>query len=256
MISRQFVITVAAGKRLIAKAIVKEPAIQDALKSGTIVIVAGTTNGYIVEELFSYIGIDEDFKRNNFFRGITVPPLKPVKENGRMPDESGFPGDVILVNGTWKKGLTIFDVIDDLKEGDIILKGANALDLNRRKAAVLIGDLKAGTIGAAFQAVVGRRVRLILPVGAEKRVIGDLDDLAIKLNTPGAMGHRLMPVPGQVVTELDAISMLTNAKAELIAAGGVHGAEGGIRLLVSGKPEQFEEAVRIIKTVENEPPFE
>jgi hypothetical protein len=256
MISKQSVITVAAGKRLIGKAIVKEPTIQKALKSGTIVIVAGTTNGYIVEELFSSIGIIEDFRRSNFFRGITMPPSKPTKENGRIPDESGFPGDVILVNGIWKKGLTIFDVIDDLKEGDIILKGANALDFKKRKAAVLIGDPKAGTIGVAIQAVVGRRVRLILPVGVEKRVTDDLDDLALRLNTPGAMGHRLMPAPGEVVTEIDAISMLTGATAELIAAGGVLGVEGCIRLLVSGAPEQVEEAMRIIKTVENEPPFE
>lgn len=256
MISKQFVITVAAGKRLIGKAIAKDPAIQDALKSGIIVIVAGTTNGYVVEELFSSLGVNEDFKRSNFFRGITMPPLKPMKETGRIPDESGFPGDVILVNGAWQKGLTIFDVIDDLKEGDIILKGANALDLKRRKAAVLIGDPKAGTIGTAFQAVVGRRVRLIIPVGVEKRVTGDLDELALNVNTPGANGHRLLPVQGQVVTEIDAISMLTGATAELVAAGGVHGAEGSVRLAVSGEPEQVETAMGIIKTVKNEPPFE
>jgi hypothetical protein len=41
----QFLITPAAGKRLIAKALAKHPAINEALASGTIVIIAGTTNG-------------------------------------------------------------------------------------------------------------------------------------------------------------------------------------------------------------------
>jgi len=40
-----------------------------------------------------------------------------------------------------------------LKEGDIILKGANALDMSRRQAAILIGHPKAGTIGIVLQAV-------------------------------------------------------------------------------------------------------
>jgi len=47
------------------------------------------------------------------------------------------------------------------------LKGANALDLTRHQAAILIGHPKAGTIGTILPAVVGRRVKLILPVGLE-----------------------------------------------------------------------------------------
>jgi hypothetical protein len=68
-----------------------------------------------------------------------LPPWQETTAEGRLPDESGFPGDVIGVNGVWQRGRTIFDVVDDLREGDVILKGANALDLERRRAAVLIG---------------------------------------------------------------------------------------------------------------------
>ena len=52
---KQFVITPAAGKRLIAKALVTHSAIQAALKSGTVVIIAGTTNGYVAEEILKSI---------------------------------------------------------------------------------------------------------------------------------------------------------------------------------------------------------
>jgi hypothetical protein len=253
---KQFVITPAAGKRLIAKALASHPAILSALESGTVVIVAGTTNGYVAEEVLMRIGQVEGFVKKRFFRGITLPPSRPRTESGRLIDESRFPGDVIVFKGLWQKGKTIFDVVDDLKEGDIILKGANALDITRRRAAILVGDPKAGTIGVALQAVVGRRVQLILPVGLEKRVSGDLDTLAAKLNAPGTHGPRLFPVPGQVFTETDAITLLSGATAELVAGGGVCGAEGSIWLAISGEMNQLEAVDSLIKSIGSEPAFE
>ncbi len=252
---KQFIITPAAGKRLIGKALAAHPAILKAIESGTVAIIAGTTNGYVAEELLSDIGQIEGFSKNAFFRGITLPPTCSTTKNGRRPDESGFPGDVIIVNGTWQRGKTIFDVADDLKEGDVILKGANALDLQRKRAAILIGHPKAGTIGVALQAVTGRRVRLILPVGMEKCVPGDLDRLAVKLNSPGSDGARLLPVPGEVFTEIDAVNLLTGATAEIIAGGGVCGAEGSVRLAVSGDKSQLESADALLRSVSLEPMF-
>jgi hypothetical protein len=111
---RQFVLTPAAGKRLIAKALIAHPAIQTAFRSGTVVIIAGTTNGYVAEEILASIGQSEGFSRRRFFRGITLPPCQPTTEIGMLADQSGFPGDVLIVNGIWEKGKTIFDVADDL----------------------------------------------------------------------------------------------------------------------------------------------
>ena len=96
-----------------------------------------------------------------------------------------------------------------------------------------------------MQAVIGRRVRLIVPVGLEKRINGNLDELAAKLNAPGANGLRLLPIPGQVFTEIDALAQLTGAAAELFAAGGVCGAEGGVWLAVNGQLSQEEAAGKL-----------
>lgn len=251
---KQFVITPAAGKRLIGKAIVKHAAVAAALKKGTVVIIAGTTNGYVAEEILLTLGLAGEFKKNRFFRGITLPPIRPTKD-GRLPDESAFPGDVVIKAGVWQKGKTIFDVVDDLKEGDVILKGVNAIDLIQKRGAILIGHPKAGTIGVSLQAVAGRRVRLILPVGLEKRVAENLDELAEKMNEPGAQGARLLPVPGEIFTELDAIALLTGATAQLVAAGGVCGAEGSVWLAISGEPAQENAAAALLKSVADEPAF-
>ncbi len=234
---KQFIITSSAGKRLIAKGLTQTPSVVNVLKKGTLVIIAGTTNGYVAEEILKSLGA-EGFSRDHFFRGITLPPCEAVTKEGRLSDESKFPGDVVIVNGVWAKGKSIENVVDTLKEGDVILKGANALDLQRRQAAVLIGHPKAGTIALSLHAVAGRRVKLIVPVGLEKRVDSDLYALANKLNSPGASGYRLLPVPGQVFTEIDAMTLLTGVEAEMIAAGGVRGAEGSVLIAVSGTASQ------------------
>ncbi|MFC1909030.1 hypothetical protein ACFLXD_04145 [Chloroflexota bacterium] len=252
---KQFIITSSAGKRLIGKAIVELPVIKSALQCGTVVIVAGTTNGYVAEEILTTLGEKNDFKRGRFFRGITLPPTYKTAETGRLSDESEFPGDVVIKDGAWQHGKTIDDVADELQEGDIIIKGANALDPVRKRAAVLVGHRQGGTITVALHSVVGRRVRLIIPVGLEKRIYGDLDDMAKQLNIPGVNGLRLLPVPGEVFTEIDSLSLLADVTAKLIAAGGVCGAEGSIRLAISGTTEAEIAAEKILQSVASEPEF-
>jgi hypothetical protein len=252
---QQILLTPAAGKRLIGQALAAHPAIREKLTEGTVVIIAGTTNGYIAEEILASIGAGHGLKRNRFIRGITLPPGYKVSAQGRLPDERKFPGDVVIQKGVWLPGKTINDVADSLKEGDIILKGANALDIVHKRAAVLIGNPTGGTIVPSLKALIGRRVRLILPVGLEKRIPGDLDVLANQINLPGAPGWCLLPVSGEVFTEIDALSLLTGVRAEIFAAGGICGAEGSVYLLISGTASQEKAAGKIVKSIASEPPF-
>ena len=178
------------------------------------------------------------FLRSGFFHGVTLPPDQAVTSEGRLSDRSEFPSDVVIARKVWQKGKTIFDIADNFKEGDVIINSANAVDLLRKHAALLIGHPKAGTIGVALQAVAGRRVKLVIAVGLEKRVYSDLCCLVEKVNTPGAGSYRLFPILGKVITEIEAIRLLTGATAEAIACGGVCGAEGSCWLAVSGTNAQ------------------
>ncbi|NLM27085.1 MAG: hypothetical protein GX211_02780 [Clostridiaceae bacterium] len=253
IVTRQFIITPEAGKRLIAKAFVYIPEILRALKNHTIVVVAGTTNGYVARELLNHIEQSDGFKSEHFYRGITLPP-RYSSDNTEKPDsETQFPGDVVIEKGIWLKGKTIFDVSKNLDKGDIIIKGANAVDMINRKAAVLIGHSEGGTVMAAISAVIGKRAVLYIPVGLEKRVPGNLDLIAAKVNSPNSSGPRLFPISGNIITELDAIRIITGAEAEIIAAGGVHGAEGCCYVAVSGGEDQVENAAEIIKSAYIEP---
>jgi len=248
---KQFIITPSMGKRLIAKGMTQHPRLCHAMKHGRIVIIAGSTNGYIAEEILTEIGEVDAFTRVGFRRGTVVPPDFTGIADTKLQ------GDVILTGGQWRqedRGKTIFDVASNLVAGDVVLKGGNAVNIQSGQAAVYIGHPQAGTIGAVLPGVFGRRVQLIVPIGLEKRVFEDLALLAASVNDPQAEGPRLLPMPGEIFTELNAIATLTGAKARLVAGGGIYGAEGCIWIGVEGQAEQIRQAEKIIESLADEPP--
>jgi len=252
---RQYPLTVAAGKRLIAKAMLVHPAINTTLANGKLVIVAGTTNGYIAEEILLSLGQSVGFSRRHFFRGITVSPAWITGPQNKLPDGSAFPGDIVLHKGVWKRTETIFNVAPKLDENDLILKGANAVDLLNKHAASYVDHPETGPVGAVLSATLGKRTRLILPVGLEKRVPGNLATLANHLSEANAKGPRLCVLPGEVFTEIDAIRLLTGATAEIVAAGGVAGGEGCTWLAITGNQDELTAMDNLMRTIHAEPAF-
>ncbi|MEJ6952414.1 hypothetical protein [Natronospora cellulosivora (SeqCode)] len=252
---KQYLITPAAGKRIIAKAMLRIPSISEALKERTIVIIAGTTNGYVAEEFLKSINQIDDFSRERFFRGVNLPPGYKLSDTGRLDDESKFPGDVIIEKGKLIKGKTIFDVADSLDKGDIIIKGANAVNLETEQAALYIGHPAAGTILPTYQTVFGKRVELYLPVGLEKRISGNINKIARVLNSQEASGPRYMPINGNIITELQAINILSGAETEIVAGGGICGAEGCYWIAVSGSSEQIQIVDELIDSTKYEENF-
>jgi hypothetical protein len=59
-----------------------------------------------------------------------------------------------------------------------------------------------------------------------------------------------------IITELEAIKIITGAEAELVAAGGVCGAEGSCWIAVTGNHEQLTNVDNLIKSISKEPNFE
>jgi len=253
MKAKQFIVTASMGKRIVAKGAVLHPDLRDVLRKGTLVIVAGSTNGYVAEEILQSIGQAEGFSRAGFRRGTVVPPgFAGLKK-------ADLKGDVVITDGKWREGdrdKTVFDVAGSLKAGDVVLKGGNAVNLASGQAAVYIGDPSSGTAGAILPVVYGRRVKLIVPIGLEKRVTDDIDTLASDINDTGTEGPRFMPLPGGILTELEAIKLLTGCKARLAAGGGIYGAEGSVWLVVKGSDGELAAAEKLLDSVSQEPPCE
>ena len=242
---KQFYLTPAEGKRLIAKALASDERVMAAAKEHTLVIISGTTNGYIAEEVMNKLGI-EPLNRMSFFRGIFKGP--------KGKDLTGIPQDIVIRSGELLYGRTIDDIEPELKAGDMILKGANAVYLKDRQAGVVIGNSAYGTLVPVSRAYFGRRVEVIIPVGLEKRVESPITTLMSFVNASDCSGTRLALAPGELYTELDALESL-GVKACLLAAGGVAGFEGSVMLGLEGDEMTMAAAEALIKAVKGEPVF-
>ena len=243
----QFYLTPAAGKALIGKAVAALPDVQKAVAEHMVVVVAGTTNAPVAYELLKSIGEQEGFCAKNFFRGITAPAGAKAKTE--------FIGDVVICKGKWLRGKTLYDVADEMGKGDIYFKGANAVNLQEGQAGVLLGNPAAGTVMPIFTAVYGKRAKLYVPVGVEKRVDAPISLLVDRINDGESEGLRMAPLPGEVVTEIEAIEILTGARAMLVGSGGVLGAEGGAYFLAEGTEEELAALKKVLEMVKDEPAF-
>jgi hypothetical protein len=243
------VLTVAEGKRLIAKAVAALPVVQKALKEGTVIVTTGTTNTYVAEEL-----LGEKIEPGRFVTGVTY----PAKGGSKLKPKGDFVPVIVFRGGKWDKDMTLETALKVLKAGDVVIKGANMLDHDAGVAGVLIGHPTAGTIGQVMPYVVARKAHLVIPVGLEKECPGSGRDIADRMREPvktlGRMPSMFL-VTGTIVTELEALSTLCGVEAFQVAAGGVGGAEGSRWILFRGTREQVTKTQEFLKGILGEPNF-
>ena len=238
-------LTVAESKRLIAKGISNHPQVKAAIERGTIVITNGTTNTYIAEEL-----VDLNEPRGSFVTGHIVPQNRESISKGltMLPY-------ITLIDGK-RVELSSDEAVKRTQKGDIILKGANLLNYEKKQAGVCIG----GESGGTMTRIRGTEAHIIVPVGLEKEVFGDLSDYE-KLfeNRP----EQITPVPRvwlhsedvEIFTEIEAIKTVAEVNVVPYAAGGVAGSEGGISLAIYGTKEEVQKALDFVQAVQGETPF-
>jgi len=244
---KSFVLTVAESKRLIARGIKQHPAVVAALKDGIVAVAKGTTNAYVVEELTG-----RPIHKPHYCTGVT----KPARGAEQALTENKLP-DLVLRKGVPVEGVTAVGIAAEMGPADVFIKGANAVNHERRQAGILIGHPTGGTIGAVLGTLVSRRAVLLIPVGLEKSIPGDIHEIHRGMASAGPTGSgpMLWPVDGVIFTEIEAIELLSGARAVLIGAGGIAGAEGSVRLSVCGTREEVSRAEAAIEAVLGEPPF-
>ena len=250
-VQAQVILTVSEGKRLIAKAVAQMPVVKKALQDGSVIIGRGTTNTYVAEELTG-----QKIAHGAYVIGWTGPD-----RGGKALDSKERMDDIVLVKGKAQPGLSMDDALKALKPGDVVIKGANALDREHKTAGVLIGggpNSSSGTTGKFMSVVVARKAHLIIPIGLEKQVDGDVVDIANRMREPLESLNEIpsmFVLNGHIVTEVEALELLTGVSVFQAAAGGVGGAEGAARLICRGTREQVKQALGIVESIQGEPPF-
>jgi len=254
------ILTVAESKRLIGKAVAQMPIVKNALANGMVIIIKGTPNAYVAEEITG-----TKVKHGEFVTGR----VEPEKGAKLLPVNAAAP-HLVLEKGK-VVNLSLPDAAKKLKPGDVVIKGANALDYKNKVAATTILDPFGGTLGATWPISIARKVHVVIPVGLDKVVAGDVVDLTLKMREPietltAPAGTPPLPFPGdvipsmwlltgEIVTELEAINILTGATAFQSSGGGISGAEGAVWIVFRGTRDQVQKALDLTRSIHGEPPY-
>ena len=242
------VLTPSESKRLLAKAVVALPEVQNAFKNGTIIIGKGVTNAFITEELL----------------GFPVEPKGALTVGlvcgGITEAHAGPPATTahVIRKGNVVEGADSNVEILSFGPDDVYVKGANAVD-REGNVGVLSSTYKGGTIGMVWPVVTPRGSQLIMPVGLEKMVPSVMTAAQhsgifhFKWST--GLPVKLIPVPlGKVVTEIEAFAVLAGVRAYHLASGGIGGSEGAVVLSLEGDETSVERAFELVKAIKGEPP--
>jgi hypothetical protein len=247
-ISGAFVLTPAAGKKLIGLAVAAMPEVKNARQNGRLIIANGTTTAYVAEAL-----VGKPMRKFNYCIGLIA--------DGMFAEDVKEDRDPMLM---WRHGeqvsAPLAEFIKEFEPGDVFIKGANAVDPHGHA-----GGLQANPNGGSWGDVIGvltaRGVTCIVPVGLEKMIPSVLDasrlagHFKLKYSLGSPVG--LMPiVTGHVITEIQALEILSGVRASVIAAGGIAGSEGARSFVVQGTEAQLKTCFDHVTRVWKEPATE
>jgi hypothetical protein len=177
-----------------------------------------------------------------------VPEKHPEPEGEKISDK-------IFVRGEVAPQYDRVNAVQNMKKGDIYIKGANVINYWQDMAGILIGGIDGATIGNTIGHIIGKQIHLIIPIGLEKLTFEDINELHKLAAEEDYEGPRLWPITGTIITEIDALNILTGVAAYLYSAGGVAGAEGSVRILVEGDEEEMKETFKLIDSIKGEPRY-
>jgi hypothetical protein len=242
-----FTLTPSESKRLLGKAVAAMPEVQQAKNNGYLIVCRGTTNAFILEEL-----TDKQVTKEKYVSGQVIKGVFCVLGQGlRAKPITFYKGEILDVEpGTVK---------DKLSPGDILIRGANAVDPFGNAGVVLAGP-GGGAMGQFYMAMKTTGIATIYVVGLEK-LIPSVEEAARYGGTMmlgRSIGCRVgmaCVADGRIVTEVEAIDSLFGLKAVHYASGGWGGAEGSVTLIVEGKEDEVNRCLDFIEGIKGEPPL-
>ena len=251
-------LTPTESKKLISHAVLALPEFQKARQKGIIAIHRSSSTYFLYEALTGRR------PEGIWVRGVVSPRGLCVSREGLEQSAKKGPGihDPLATRGNWffkdgclQESTPLGEILDQMTEHDVYIKGANAID-PAGNVAVLYGNPAGGggTIGKVITTQRRIRFHLLLPIGLEKLIpvpISTATKKAAFRKIDLAMGLPcgLIRVPGRKIDEVDALALLCGVEATPIAAGGLGGAEGSVVMAMHGTEEQVRKAFELSRSV-------
>lgn len=245
------------AKRLVAKGVSVLEMVRNAFEKGMIAIANTSTGAYIYEELTGSRMAD----KGRFVCGA----IYPFGMCGTDPKDLLPP--ILLDRGKTvelQKGddcIILTPYVRRMTKDDVFIKSGNMLDPSL-KAAIYVGDPKE-TIRQLLSLIKTRNVNLLVPMTLNKTIPVTIEQAVKACNEnieqieERSMGMvvKVLPLSGQVFTEIDAIKILTGASATPISMGTVRG-DAAVTIILDGPNTSVEAAWRLILEIKGEPPIE
>ena len=246
-----FVLTPAEARRLIAKAVIQMPEFQKAWKDAYVILAGGTTNAFIAQELLN----DPSIEPGRCTVGLSCEGLLCVTE---PESRKSFPNVFYKGQPVDKK---IDEALQDYHADTVILKGANAFDLEGH-VGVITSGFNGGTVPNFIGYMTSKGLKWICPVGYDKlvpsvpaasRALGGASRIDISL---GADPGMYCLSSADIVTEAEAIRMMFHCEAKVVCAGGIGGNEGAHYWAVDGQEADIRALVDYLEEhIKGEPPI-
>ena len=236
------------GKRLIARGVLALPEVKRVLENGWFVVSRGITPSYILEELTG-----QGYDTANCTAGIvTEGRMASVLEDDRL-------GPWVFKNGNLDETPAPV-VLDQFTAYDVSVKGANAVDPDGN-IGVFAADKAGGTVGGIWPTITARGAHWVAPVSLERLIPSVIEAARHCGNnlwdyTMGQSAGFMPVVNALVVTEVQAIELLTGVTAVHVGSGGVAGSEGAVMLALEGEHDVVLKAFELIEDIKGEPQFD
>ncbi len=239
----QFTLTVEEGKELISRAILHHPFFRESHQKGKILLKGGTTVSRIAEKATG----------------------KPLRICGQITPRGTVSGGEdcraahsILIKGKRLQNIdaSIIEESQQLGPDDLVICGANAID-GKGRAALMAGSPGGGNVGQAINSWFVEGTRVIIAVGLEKLIPGDLVEIVNRTGRKKAdiswgMSVGLLLLPGEVFNEIKAVELLSGVSCYALGAGGLGNANGSIVLEATGSTDRINSLVQLLQEIKGE----
>lgn len=236
----QFTLCGRQGRELIALAVYESGLLAPYLESGRVMFKGSATVSCLTRRLAD---VPMRICGRITARGMAGPrrpsegPHFLLYQGGQAQNVDGRAGEILRTFGP----------------GDLFVTGANALDAFGH-AALLIGSPGGGGYGECMGALYTEGAHTLILCSASKLIPGDLARLYAQVSRKDCqfsygMACGLAPVPGEIVTETEALSRFAEVEALIFARGGHTGAEDALAIQVRGERDQVEKVLELVERV-------
>ena len=240
----QITLTVEESKELIAANILLHQKFQTAQASGTLVLKGGTTVSRISEKV----------------TGIPLRICGRITERGTVSSHLNpdAPHTLLCHKGSVESiDANIVKRIQALESPALIVCSANAFD-NFGHVVLMAGSQGGGSVGQSMSDWNREGVEILIPVGLEKLVPGNLEDGMKAATREGVafsngMAVELMPLQGELFTEIEAFQQIGQVEVHLIGSGGLYGAKGSKTFLIQGEDDVVDRIIEQVKAIKSLP---